>query len=310
MNIIANLLAHRRPDGFTYHAVLTHNHLDVDTRFRPAARRGHADDGRVHAADREPARGDASRRSARSRPAAAFTSRATFSIWPSRPRTTSAARSSTCCTATPSTTTTSPSGTIRSSTPSSPTRGACTTSSLARLPSPCRDDLPSAVRHSAAGGGPASRSKVRSGRSMPAASSRAEGRVRPPRDRSSSAGAGRRRPVDRSPAPAPTKRSCERRWAIQSAGAMARAPLDAGAARSHMPAQDVFVLPTRFEGFPVALVEAMGAGLVPVVSDIASGVPEIVVKRATRGVPAARRRRRRSRTRSSDSIATGAVSRR
>jgi glycosyltransferase involved in cell wall biosynthesis len=40
--------------------------------------------------------------------------------------------------------------------------------------------------------------------------------------------------------------------------------------------QDVFVLPTRHEGFPVALVEAMGAGLVPVVSDIASGVPEIV----------------------------------
>jgi glycosyltransferase involved in cell wall biosynthesis len=41
-------------------------------------------------------------------------------------------------------------------------------------------------------------------------------------------------------------------------------------------AQDVFVLPTRAEGFPVALVEAMGAGLVPVVSNIESGVPEIV----------------------------------
>lgn len=39
---------------------------------------------------------------------------------------------------------------------------------------------------------------------------------------------------------------------------------------------DVFVLPTRAEGFPVALIEAMGAGLVPVVSDIASGVPEVV----------------------------------
>ncbi len=39
---------------------------------------------------------------------------------------------------------------------------------------------------------------------------------------------------------------------------------------------DVFVLPTRTEGFPVALVEAMAAGLVPVVSDIRSGVPEIV----------------------------------
>jgi len=39
---------------------------------------------------------------------------------------------------------------------------------------------------------------------------------------------------------------------------------------------DVFVLPTRHEGFPVALVEAMAAAVVPVVSDIASGVPEIV----------------------------------
>lgn len=40
--------------------------------------------------------------------------------------------------------------------------------------------------------------------------------------------------------------------------------------------QDVFVLPTRHEGFPVALLEAMAAGLTPVVSDIPSGVPEIV----------------------------------
>ncbi len=40
--------------------------------------------------------------------------------------------------------------------------------------------------------------------------------------------------------------------------------------------QDVFVLPTRSEGFPVALVEAMGYGVVPVVSDLSSGVPEVV----------------------------------
>ena len=39
---------------------------------------------------------------------------------------------------------------------------------------------------------------------------------------------------------------------------------------------DVFVLPTRTEGLPVALVEAMGAGVVPVVSNIDSGVPDVV----------------------------------
>jgi len=44
--------------------------------------------------------------------------------------------------------------------------------------------------------------------------------------------------------------------------------------------QDVFVLPTHSEGFPVALVEAMGAGAVPVVSNIPSGVPEVVTSTA------------------------------
>jgi glycosyltransferase involved in cell wall biosynthesis len=39
---------------------------------------------------------------------------------------------------------------------------------------------------------------------------------------------------------------------------------------------DVLVFPTRFEGFPVALLEGMSAGLVPVVSDLPSGIPEVV----------------------------------
>src|SRR5258705_5296127 len=34
MNIIANLLEYRHPDGLGYHAILTHNHmLNTDTRF-------------------------------------------------------------------------------------------------------------------------------------------------------------------------------------------------------------------------------------------------------------------------------------
>jgi glycosyltransferase involved in cell wall biosynthesis len=39
---------------------------------------------------------------------------------------------------------------------------------------------------------------------------------------------------------------------------------------------DVFVLPTRCEGVPVALLEAMSVGLVPVVSRVESGVAEIL----------------------------------
>lgn len=45
---------------------------------------------------------------------------------------------------------------------------------------------------------------------------------------------------------------------------------------ARLPDGDLFILPTRAEGLPVALVEAMGAGLVPVVSDISGGIPELV----------------------------------
>jgi len=73
----------------------------------------------------------------------------------------------------------------------------------------------------------------------------------------------------------PDEDELKRRWAFNPAvrwlGTLTNAALIEQYAQ-----QDVFVLPTRFEGFPVALVEAMGAGNVAVVSDIPSGVPEIV----------------------------------
>ena len=48
---------------------------------------------------------------------------------------------------------------------------------------------------------------------------------------------------------------------------------------------DVFVLPTRYEGVPVALIEAMSVGLAPVVSRVASGVTEILTERETGLMP-------------------------
>jgi glycosyltransferase involved in cell wall biosynthesis len=46
----------------------------------------------------------------------------------------------------------------------------------------------------------------------------------------------------------------------------------AGLCRTH----HAFVLPSAYEGLPVALLEAMGQGCIPVASDVASGVPELV----------------------------------
>jgi glycosyltransferase involved in cell wall biosynthesis len=47
--------------------------------------------------------------------------------------------------------------------------------------------------------------------------------------------------------------------------------------RSH----DVLVMPSRGEGLPVALLEAGAAGVVPVVSNLASGIPEVVTPGVT-----------------------------
>ena len=73
----------------------------------------------------------------------------------------------------------------------------------------------------------------------------------------------------------PDEDELKQRWAFNP-GVRWTGPLTNAALLELYARQDVFVLPTRFEGFPVALVEAMAAGLPAIVSDIPSGVPEIV----------------------------------
>ncbi|MGH9141770.1 MAG: glycosyltransferase family 4 protein [Vicinamibacterales bacterium] len=73
----------------------------------------------------------------------------------------------------------------------------------------------------------------------------------------------------------PDEEELKRRWAFNDAVHWT-GPLANAALMQLYAGQDLFVLPTRFEGFPVALVEAMSAGLPAIVSDIPSGVPEIV----------------------------------
>jgi glycosyltransferase involved in cell wall biosynthesis len=48
-----------------------------------------------------------------------------------------------------------------------------------------------------------------------------------------------------------------------------------------MAEHDVFVLPSRAEGLPISLLEAMSVGLVPVVNDVTSGVEEVVTSGAS-----------------------------
>lgn len=43
--------------------------------------------------------------------------------------------------------------------------------------------------------------------------------------------------------------------------------------------QDVFLLTSAFEGLPIGVLEAMGQGCIPVVSDVRSGIPELIEDR-------------------------------
>ena len=48
---------------------------------------------------------------------------------------------------------------------------------------------------------------------------------------------------------------------------------------------DIFLLASDYEGLPLSLLEAMGCGLVPVVSDLPSGIPEVVDDTTGKRIP-------------------------
>lgn len=52
--------------------------------------------------------------------------------------------------------------------------------------------------------------------------------------------------------------------------------LDGASVRERLAVTDVLVLPSSFEGLPVAMLEAMGQGVVPVATKIASGCPDLI----------------------------------
>jgi glycosyltransferase involved in cell wall biosynthesis len=52
-----------------------------------------------------------------------------------------------------------------------------------------------------------------------------------------------------------------------------------------MSKNDIFILPTRFEGSPVTILEALSVGIAPVVSDLPGGIREVVKEDVGRTIP-------------------------
>jgi glycosyltransferase involved in cell wall biosynthesis len=61
--------------------------------------------------------------------------------------------------------------------------------------------------------------------------------------------------------------------------------IEYGAVPQLLSQHDIFLLASDYEGLPLSLLEAMGCGLVPVVSDLTSGIPEVVDESTGRRVP-------------------------
>jgi glycosyltransferase involved in cell wall biosynthesis len=63
---------------------------------------------------------------------------------------------------------------------------------------------------------------------------------------------------------------------LKSGQAVFTGPIPSDAVLAHYGDHDCFLLPSNFEGLPVSLMEAMGHGVIPLATQIDSGIPEIV----------------------------------
>ncbi len=73
----------------------------------------------------------------------------------------------------------------------------------------------------------------------------------------------------------PKTEELKRQWAKQS-NVVFDSPAESAGVLKNILDTDVFVFPTKFEGFPVALLEAMAAGVVPVATDLPGGLRELI----------------------------------
>jgi glycosyltransferase involved in cell wall biosynthesis len=78
----------------------------------------------------------------------------------------------------------------------------------------------------------------------------------------------------------PDRDELKERWAVAT-NVTWSGPVAIDKVRELYQRHDVFVLPSRFEALPVALLEAGAAGVVPIVSDLDSGIPEVVTQGET-----------------------------
>ena len=62
-------------------------------------------------------------------------------------------------------------------------------------------------------------------------------------------------------------------------------PTNTDGVLKHASNNDIFILPSRLDGLPVALLESMSVGLVPIISEFNPGIKKVVTEKEGYVVP-------------------------